>query len=937
MSATDLKLEQIVSPDRLHQQFEDLVKAAAKQGKPSVERSDVLQLIKQTLELGRKSAETMLMQDARGTRCSVRLSWLMDQIITALYNFATRHVYPAVNPSTSEKMTIIAVGGYGRGGLAPGSDIDLLFLLPYKQTPWGEQVVEYILYMLWDIGLKIGHATRNLDESVRLSLSDMTIRTSILEARYICGNQELFDKLIERFDKEVVEGTGPAFIEAKLAERDARHKKSGATRYLVEPNVKEGKGGQRDLHTLFWIAKYYYRVKTSDELVKLGVLSRAEHNIFRKAEDLLWAVRCHMHFLTGKSEERLSFDIQSEIARRLGYTAHPGQRDVERFMKHYFLVAKEVGDLTRIICAALEEEQAKHVPGFNRIFLTFSRRKRKLAGTTDFVVDNHRITIANDGVFHKDPVNLIRLFHLADKHGLEFHPDAMQLVTRSLSLIKADLRDNQEANKLFLEILTSERNPELILRRMNESGVLGKFIPDFGKVVAMMQFNMYHHYTVDEHLLRCIAVMSEIERGELEQEHPLANQIMPGLKKDRSLIYIALLLHDIAKGRPEDHSIAGARIAKRICPRLGLSKADTQTVAWLVEQHLTMSMVAQSRDLNDRKTIEDFAEIVQTLDRMKLLLILTICDIKAVGPGVWNGWKGQLLRNLFYETELMLTGGFSEVPRKERTDHARAQLEHALSSWPQVERQSYLALHYQNYLLTVSLADQVRHATFIRESDVSGKTLATMVKTHDFEGVTEITVLSPDHPRLLSVIAGACAAAGANIVDAQIFTTSDGRALDTILISREFATDDDERRRATRVGRLIEDVLSGKTYLPEMLASRTKPKRAAKAFKITPRVEINNTLSNKFTVIEVEGLDRPGVLSEITGVISDLSLDIASAHVTTFGEKVIDVFYVTDLVGHQITNTTRQSRIRKKLLALFGEGDIITAQPQRQNALMTAE
>ncbi len=349
MSATDLKLEQIVSPDKLHQQFEDLVKAAAKQGKPSVERSDVLQLIKQTLELGRKSAETMLMQDARGTRL-LRAPLMVDgsDHYGALIILQPAMFYPAVNPSTSEKMTIIAVGGYGRGGLAPGSDIDLLFLLPYKQTPWGEQVVEYILYMLWDIGLKIGHATRNLDGSVRLSLSDMTIRTSILEARYICGNRELFDKLIERFDKEVVEGTGPAFIEAKLAERDARHKKSGATRYLVEPNVKEGKGGQRDLHSLFWIAKYYYRVKTSDELVKLGALSRAEHNIFRKAEDLLWAVRCHMHFLTGKSEERLSFDIQSEIARRLGYTAHPGQRDVERFMKHYFLVAKEVGDLTRV-------------------------------------------------------------------------------------------------------------------------------------------------------------------------------------------------------------------------------------------------------------------------------------------------------------------------------------------------------------------------------------------------------------------------------------------------------------------------------------------------------------------------------------------------------------------------------------------------------------
>jgi len=937
MNASDLKLEQILNPTILHRQFEDLVKATKDNGAASVDRADVLQLVKQSLASGRKNAEALLMRDAGGTRCAMRISWLMDQIITALYEFAVAHIYPAVNPSTAERMSIVAVGGYGRGALAPGSDIDLLFLLPYKQTPWGEQVVEYILYMLWDAGLKVGHATRNLDESIRLSLADMTIRTSILEARYICGNEELFAGLEKRFDEEVVKGTGPQFIEAKLAERDARNRKAGATRYLVEPNVKEGKGGQRDLHTLFWIAKYYYRVKTSDELVKLGVLSRGEHNKFRKAEDLLWAVRCHMHFLTGKAEERLSFDIQSEIAQRLGYTAHPGQRDVERFMKHYFLVAKEVGDLTRIICAALEEEQAKHVPGFNRIFLTFSRRKRKLAGTTDFVVDNHRITIANDAVFEKDPVNLIRLFHLADEHGLEFHPDAMQLVTRSLSLINGDLRDNPEANRLFLEILTSERNPELILRRMNESGVLGRFIPDFGKVVAMMQFNMYHHYTVDEHLLRCIAVMSEIDHGDLGQEHPLANQIMPGLKKDRKILYVALLLHDIAKGRPEDHSVAGARIARRLGPRLGLSKSDTETVAWLVEQHLTMSRVAQSRDLNDRKTIEDFAEIVQSLDRMKLLLILTICDIKAVGPGVWNGWKGQLLRNLFYETELLLTGGFSQVPRKERTEHARAQLEHALSSWPQIERQSYLALHYQNYLLTVSLEDQIRHANFVRESDAAGKALSTMVKTHDFEGVTEITVLSPDHPRLLSIIAGACAAAGANIVDAQIFTTSDGRALDTILISREFPTDDDERRRAKNVGRLIEDVLAGRTYLPEMLAARTKPKRAVRAFRLAPRVEINNTLSNKFTVIEVEGLDRPGLLSEITGIISDLSLDIASAHVTTFGEKVIDVFYVTDLVGAQITNTARQNRIRKKLLALFGEGDITTAQPQRPNILMTTE
>ncbi|MGU3399041.1 [protein-PII] uridylyltransferase [Brucellaceae bacterium D45D] len=917
MRAHDPKLDEFVNPETLRRKINELADSTEENYASASVRKVVLQALKDALIRGRNTAENWLRKDGGGTLCARRLSWLMDTLISALFEFAATKVYPTVNPSRAENMTVVAVGGYGRGGLAPGSDIDLLFLLPYKQTPWGEQVAEYMLYMLWDMGLKVGHATRNVDECIRLSREDMTIRTSILDARFLTGNRDLFNTLITRFDEEVVKDSGPEFIQAKLAERDARHRKAGETRYLVEPNVKEGKGGQRDLHTLFWIAKYFYRVKSKEEMVKRGVLSRTELRLFNKAEDFLWAVRCHMHFATLKAEERLSFDIQPEIAERLGYTAHPGQNYVERFMKHYFLVAKDVGDLTRILSAALEEQQAKHVPGFNRIFLTFSRRKRKLSQGGEFIDDNHRINIATPDVFRDDPVNIIRIFHLADKHGLEFHPDAMQRLTRSLKLINAELRENPEANRLFLDILTSPRNPELILRRMNESGVLGKFIPDFGKIVAMMQFNMYHHYTVDEHLLRCIAVLSEIEHGELQSEHPLSNHLMTTLKRDRHLLYVALLLHDIAKGRPEDHSIAGARIARRLCPRFGLSPSETETVEWLVREHLTMSMVAQSRDLNDRKTIIDFADTVQTMERLKLLLILTVCDIKGVGPGVWNGWKGQLLRTLFYETELVLTGGFSELPRTERDRQGREALAEKIADWPEAEREAYLSLHYTNYFLTVSLDDQVRHASFIREADHKGRALATMAKPHTFEAVTEITVLAPDHPRLLSIITGACAAAGANIVDAQIFTTGDGRALDTILINREFDTDEDERRRAERVGRVIEDVLSGKAHMPDVLARRTKPRRAAKAFSLEPRVEINNTLSNKFTVIEVEGLDRPGLLSELTGLISDLSLDIASAHITTFGEKVIDSFYVTDLVGHKVSNATRQIAIKRKLLALL--------------------
>ena len=920
MAKITLKLDELIDGARLRRDLTALTARSVGNGAEPAIRAKALGLFKEALVSGKAVAERMLMEDGGGTACAARLSHVMDEVIRALYDFAVTHVYRSKNPSAGERMAVVAVGGYGRGTLAPGSDIDLLFLLPYKQTPWGEQTVEYMLYMLWDLGLKVGHATRNIDECVRLSRSDTTIRTSILEARFIWADEALFNELIVRFDREVVKNSGAEYVQAKLAERDERHAKAGESRYLVEPNIKDGKGGLRDLQTLFWIGKYFYRVRSGEELVDKGVFTRPEYHQFLKAEDFLWAVRCHMHFATGKAEERLHFDIQREIADRLGYTSHPGLSGVERFMKHYFLIAKEVGDLTRIFCAALEEEQAKHVPGFNRIFQTFSRRKRKLAGTSDFIVDNHRINVADDQVFARDPVNLLRLFWFADRHGLEFHPDALKLLTRSLGLVDKTLRRDSEANRLFLDILTSDRNPELNLRRMNEAGLLGKLIPDFGRIVAMMQFSMYHHYTVDEHLIRCIGVLNEIERGDGEKVHPLSHKLMPSLRKSREALFVAVLLHDIAKGRPEDHSEAGAKIARRICPHMGMSAADTETAAWLVENHLVMSMTAQTRDLNDRKTIDDFATIVQSVERLKLLLVLTVCDIRGVGPGVWNGWKGQLLRTLYYETELLLTGGFSEVSRAERTAAARERLTEALADWPQKARRAYGLLHYENYLLTVDLEDQVRHAEFVRDADKSKKPLATMVKTHQFEGVTEITVLAQDHPRLLSVIAGACVAAGGNIVDAQIFTTHDGRALDTILISREFNMDEDERRRGERVGRLIEDVLSGKSWLPEMIEKRTKPRRGAKVFRIPPRAEVRNSLSNRFSVIEVEGLDRPGLLSEITGALSDLSLDIASAHITTFGEKVIDTFYVTDLTGQKIENPTRLDNIRKRLISVLEHG-----------------
>ena len=880
-------------------------------------RSALAQRLKAALIEGRAKAEQLLLKDRHGRRCAERLCKLEDEIIRLLFEFARKHLYPSENPSEAEHMAVIATGGYGRGLQAPGSDIDLLFLLPYKQTAWGESIAEAILYCLWDTGLKVGHATRSVDECIRQAKADMTIRTAILEARFLPGDQQLFDELVKRFDNEVVRNTATEFVAAKLGEREDRVRRSGQSRYLVEPNVKDGKGGLRDLHTLFWIAKYVYRVREPDELIKRGVFDKQEYQLFRRCEDFLWSVRCHMHFVTGRAEERLSFDIQREIAVRLGYTEHPGQQDVERFMKHYFLIAKDVGDLTAILCADLEDSHAKSVPVLSRVMAKFRPlKRRKLAESDDFIVDKNRITVAAANVFKRDPVNLIRIYHLAQKHNLAFHPDAMRAITRSLKLIDAKLRDDKEANRLFLEILTSKNDPEIVLRRMNEAGVLGHFVPAFGKIVAMMQFNMYHHYTVDEHLLRCIGILREIETG-VSKDAPLANdlihKLLPG---NRTVLYVTLFLHDIAKGRIEDHSIAGARVARRLCPRLGFSPADTETVAWLIENHLVMSSVAQSRDLSDRKTIENFAAVVQSAERLKLLAILTTADIRAVGPGVWNGWKAQLLRTLYYETEPVLTGGFSEVNRAQRVAMAQTEFREAMKGWPADRLERYVAKHYAPYWLKVDLPHKIEHANFVRAAEDAEKSLATTIG-YDSGNVTELTVLAPDHPWLLSIIAGACAMAGANIVDAQIFTTTDGRALDTISLSREFERDEDEKRRADRIADSIEKALRGELRLPDTVGTRAAPKGRIKAFALEPTVVVNNQWSHRYTMVEITGLDRTGLLYEMTATLSKLNLNIASAHVATFGERVVDVFYVTDLMGAQITSPTRQAAIKRALIPLF--------------------
>jgi [protein-PII] uridylyltransferase len=879
-------------------------------------RARLVPSLRQAIDEGLAREDARLVAEANGLACASRICALMDGVVRTAFEAVTRHLYPLENPSTGERLALVATGGYGRGTLAPGSDVDLLFLLPYKQTAWGESVVESMLYILWDLRLKVGHATRSVDECIREARADMTIRTALLETRLLLGDEALYSELQRRFDAEVVEGTAAEFVDAKLRERDRRVSRAGASRYLVEPNVKDGKGGLRDLHTLFWIGKYVYRVRDPKELVAAGLFSPEEARLFARCEEFLWRVRCHMHFVTGRAEERLTFDLQPKIAARIHYSDRVGLSQVERFMKAYFLRAKDVGDLTAIVCAAMEARHAKPKPMLDRVIGSFRRAKPKRLQSGDFVVENARITVKDEEVFAKDPVNLIALYWHADRNDVAIHPDASRLASRSLKLIGSEVRRDPRANKLFLEILTSRNAPEIVLRRMNESGVLGRFVPDFGRIVAMMQFNMYHHYTVDEHLIRSIGRLADLEAGRLDADHPLSHRIIHSVQHRRAL-YVALFLHDIAKGRQEDHSIAGARIARKLGPRLGLTPAEVETVAWLVEHHLLMSTIAQSRDLSDPRTIQDFAGIVQTMERLKLLLLLTVCDIGAVGPGVWTGWKGELLRTLYYETEMVLGGGAGDVARPQRIRIAQEDLRAELSDWSDAEVEAYAARHYPSYWLKVDLRYRVKHARFIREAERAGKTVSVVYETDAFRGVTEFTVLSPDHPRLLAILTGACAAAGGNIVDAAIFTTADGMALDTIFVSRAFDQDEDELRRAERVARSIERALKGEVKIADLVDGRRQPRERTRPFDVVPEVIIDNTLSSRQTVLEITGLDRPGLLYDLTTALGKLNLNIASAHIATFGEKVVDVFYVTDLTGGKVVQASRQSAIRKAVMEVL--------------------
>ncbi len=870
----------------------------------SAARHEMLQHFKASDSLVHSVAARRLSEGMGGLQVARSLARYRNATIEAILDLAG--VRTEREPGPGSGFTVTAVGGYGRGALAPYSDIDLLFIVGDADDPWAKRMVEILLYTLWDLGPTIGHATRTVEQCIELSHADMTVRTSVLEARYLAGDPTLFEDLRDRYWGEVAKSVTD-FVDAKLHERDLRHARDDNAQYRVEPNLKDGQGGLRDLHTLYWVAKYVYRVEHPAEFVDAGLLTTPEFQAFERAAAFLWDVRCHLHFLAGRPEERLTFDVQGDLADRLRYEDRPGLQGVEAFMKDYFTVTREVRKLTGVILAALEMQNAK---GRARRPWFKEKAGTPLDDGLRFRLEADRLAVVDPALFEREPSAIIALFEVMDRHRLDIHPNTQRLLTQSLHLIDDRVRADRHANQSFLKVLSEGRDVEQSLRAMNEMGVLGAFIPDFGRIVAMMQFNMYHHYTVDDHLLRTLGQLDGILKGALVSGFALAHRVARRVRSRRAL-FVAMFLHDIAKGRDEDHSIAGERIARELGPRLGLDEGETDAAAWLVRHHLLLSDTAQRRDIFDPKTVADVIDVVRTRERLRMLLVLTVADIKGVGPSTWTAWKAQLLEQLYLEVEATLGGDVGPtVGRRERALDIRRQVEAGLP-----RHLAGMALDRLGVAYWLSFPPHTcrRHARLIAvaERRMAMDRPYVLIDAERGEGMSKVTVVVPDRPGLFADLLTAFVSVGLYPVGAKAFTLANGIALDVFELKDTEGTGlpDPHRFRALRARILARSMDDERPSAPP---SQRLPERE-QAFVVAPQVFIDNDASDTATVLEVEHRHRPDVLFQVAATLRDLGLSIVSAHCTRYGELAVDVFYVKDRAGLKIYGERRLATIETGL------------------------
>jgi [protein-PII] uridylyltransferase len=835
---------------------------------------------------------------------------MSDTLIMKLFRCITDDL--SDSQPAGEQLTLVAIGGYGRGELNPFSDIDLMFLHSGKTPQPTENIAQKLLYFLWDMRLDVGYSVRTPADCQEMANADMTVKTALVDSRFLIGNSQLYAGYQKILLTQILAKRSDAFIHEKLDELKKRREKYGSSVYLLEPNLKEGEGALRDLHSALWVAKIKYKITQPRELIVKGVLSEEELIAYDNSLSYLWKLRNELHYLSGRKNDQLTFDAQIKLAQFFGYADKGKSLAVEEFMRDYYLHATKVEHVTSSIISrcVVREEGAGKLLGY------FIRRP---VGE-GFYVMKGELVIPDESIIEKDPTRLMKIFEFAQKHGVALNIKVKSLIRSSLDLVNDKFRRSREVNVSFFNILRADKGVADTLRLMHHLEFLIRFIPEFERIYCKVQHDLYHIYTVDVHSIFAVEEIIRLQQGEHKKELPLLTGLVNEVDK-RELLLLAVLLHDIGKGDGGGHADIGASLIPTIARRMGLSREDTDRLEFLVRNHILMAHIAQRRDLHDEKMIIQFARQMEKSENLKMLYLLTYADIKGVGPDVWTEWKALLLQELYDKAfKVLERGDFRLEASSERVKKVKRKVLEILGDeYPAAEVKEELKAMTTRQLLSnpsAVLAEQIKILLALDENRIIMKVVHELEK-----GYSSFTICTFDVPGLFSMITGAMAANGINILGAQIHTSTNGKALDVLQVnsSQGFVITDESRwqrlqedMRQVLEGKIRVSVLVDKKQRPTLLTEKPKP-------KFPTRVEIDNEVSEGYTVIDIYTHDKVGLLYLITSTLTDLGLYIGVSKISTKVDQVADVFYVKDIFGHKVTTAEKLAEVSGRLLAAIDD------------------
>ena len=811
----------------------------------------------------------------------------------------SRYGYPEL-----EGVSIVALGGYGREELSPYSDIDLLFLHKKGSKDLAEEVVERLLYLLWDTKMDVGNCTRSLEECRELSMdkNDVTILSSLLDSRFICGDRALYDELENEIYGEVLPKISHDFIRRKIDERDVRGERYGKTLYILEPNVKEGRGGLREFQTAMWVAQASYKAKSFEEVLQRGFISEREYGVMRKCLNFLLLVRAQLHYQAKRREDNLSFELQLQVAKSFGYR-DGNLRAVEKFMRIYYLRAAVVVQHSRRLTEKCTRAYAR-------------RRLTKKAIHLDhgFTIRGKYLSVTSRNVFSEDFCNFLRAFEYADRHSVEFTEYLELLIGEHATRIDEKVRNDPEFNRIFLRLLRFGKDVSKMLLKMNELRLLGRFIPEFGKIVCMVQFDSYHVYTVDVHSIFMIREIERLINYGYEEKFPFLTKVAETLVK-RHVLFLACLFHDMGKGQGGSHAQKGAAMIPKIAERMGLSASDAEQLEFLVRHHLAMVHFSQRRDLDDPVVLKRLAKSIPDEETLSLLYLLTFADIRSVGPDVWKDWTGMLLQELYVKTLRQMSAG----TYRRKTDEEWMQkmtsdiVTDADGEIPERKVRKILKKMPVSYFSQFSRQNILRHVRLL--DSIEGKFATEVICYEEYD---EFTACAPDKKGIFSVFCGVLSANGLNILGARIVTTLDKKAFDVFYVERtDYLTEEEYGEVWKKVDKNLRKVLDGDTEVDELVERRKRnySSYGRKVPEYPPEIVFDNESSDKATVIEVYAHDREGLLYSITKTIAEMDLSIDYAKVSTRADQVADTFYVRDSRGRKISGDKKLKKIEDSLIS----------------------